>query len=129
MTAEASASAAGGELPRSWRRALWIAAGTLWVPTAVPLVLGMPGDSGGALRDYLLSLPLIPGIVVPVLCGLDGFWLVLAAALPALAAFGVLAVLARELPRPLLYVVQGVVMTLVACESIGFAYALGIRDL
>jgi hypothetical protein len=123
VTAETSAPAAA-ELPRPWGRALWIAAGTLWVPTVVPLALGMLSGSSHALQGYLLFLPTIPGILAPVLFGLDDFWFVLVAVLPTLAMFGGLAVAAREMPRGLLYVVQGVVMTLIAFEAIGFAYAL-----
>jgi hypothetical protein len=122
VTAQTVAPAVAA-LPRPWGRALLIAAGTVWVPTAVPLAFGMLGESSSALR-YLLFLPAIPGVITPVLRGLDGFWFVLAAVVPTLLAFGGLAVAVRRLPRALLHIVQGLLMTLIALEAIGFANAL-----
>lgn len=111
-------------LPRPRARAFAIAAATLWLPTAAPMVLGIMRDSHSAATSYLLFLPTIPGVIFPVLLGLDDLWFVLAAAAPTLAALAALYAAARELPRRWLHAAQGLAMALVALEAIGFAHAL-----
>ncbi len=106
------------------RAALAQAACTVWLPVLTPVVTGMLRDSSHAQETYLLSFPLVPGILVPVLCNLDDAWFLVAGGLVTLALFAVVALALRELPRPFRLAVQVVVVLAVALESIGFANAL-----
>jgi hypothetical protein len=118
VTAPAAAAPAG----LTARRALAHAAAALWLPVAVPLLLGMPADAG-ARADYLGSAPIVPCILAPVLLGLEA-WFVVVGGAATLVAFAVLALALRELPRVLGAALQAVVAVAVAFEAIGFAYAL-----
>ena len=114
--------AARGAL-RTRARSVGLAAATLWLPTLVPLALGMLQD-GDVVSRYLQFVPVLPGIVPAVLTGADGVLLVVVALLVTVVAVAVLYVLMRELPRRIGYPVQGLVMVLVALQSVGFAHAL-----
>jgi hypothetical protein len=99
------------------------AALTLWLPVVVPLVTGMLRDCDHCLQNYLLSLPLVPGILVPVLLGLDdALFFVVGGAATLLCFATVWAVL--QLPSPWHRVLQVVVVLAVTAESIGYATAL-----
>src|SRR5690606_28139383 len=100
------------------------AALALWLPALVPLVGGLLGACAQCTATYLLSLPLVPGTIVPALLRLDDAAFVAVAGLATLAAFaGVWWLLAR-LRRPWTWVVQAIVALLVAFEAIGYANAL-----
>lgn len=100
------------------------AALALWLPVLAPLAAGMFRDCGHCAVTYLLSLPLVPGTIVPALLRLDDAAFVAVAGLATLAAFaGVWWLLAR-LRRPWTWVVQAIVALLVAFEAIGYANAL-----
>ena len=117
-------TAPAAELGLAWRSAMVRAAATLWIPVLVPVVTGMLHECSHCQTTYLLCLPLVPGIVVPVLCNQDDAWFFVVGAVVTLAMFGVTALLLRELPRGLGHVVQAIVVLLIAAESIGFANAL-----
>jgi len=111
-------------LPRPRRRALGIAAGTLWLPCLLPIVLGMLRDCGHCMETYLKMFAMVPGVIVPVLLRLEDVWFGVVAVAVTLGALGGLYAAAREMPRGLLYALQGVVMVLVGVESIGLVAAL-----
>ncbi|MBL8739254.1 MAG: hypothetical protein JNL12_22695 [Planctomycetes bacterium] len=108
----------------SWRGALRHAAATLWLPTLVPVVTGMLRDCGHCLGSYLLSLPMVPGALVPALCRCDGAWFFVVGGTATLLLFVALLLLLRELPRRLGWVAQAIAAGLVLFEAIGFAMAL-----
>jgi len=120
-----NAGAAGSSaLGLPWRAALGHAAASLWLPVLLPVVTGMLRDCGHCLGNYLRSLPMVPGVLAAVLCGLDGAWFFAVGGAVTLLLFGVLLLLLRELPRRLGWVAQGIVAVLVLFEAVGFAMAL-----
>jgi hypothetical protein len=118
------AAAESTKLGTTWRMALGRSAATVWTPALVPVVTGMLHECSHCQTTYLLSLPLVPGMVVPVLLRLDDAWFVVGGAVATLVVFGVTALMLRELPRALGYVVQAIVALLIAFEAIGFANSL-----
>lgn len=100
------------------------AAGALWLPVLVPLATGMLRGCGHCQASYLLSLPLVPGVLPPALVGLDGAAFFVAAGVVTLAAFAALAAALHALPRALGHVVAGLAAAAVAFEAIGYAHAL-----
>jgi hypothetical protein len=119
-----TARTAAPPLGMPWRTALLRAATVLWLPPLVPVGLGLLADCGHCGATYLLLLPIVPGVLVPVLLGLDDAWFGIAGAAVTLALFGVVAVALRELPRALAIATQALVSAAVAFEAIGLAYAL-----
>jgi hypothetical protein len=115
---------AGDGLGLAWRHAMQRAACTLWLPVLVPVVTGMLRDCSHCLTNYLLCSPLVPGILVPVLCNLDGAAFFVVGGVMTLLLFALVALLLRELPRGFGYVAQAIVTVLIAFEAIGFAGAL-----
>ncbi len=107
-----------------WRAALWRAAAASWLPTLVPILFGLLRDCGHCQGSYLLSLPIVPGVLLPALCQLDDAWFFVVGGATTLALFAGLALLLRELPVRLGWVAQGLAAVLVAFEAIGFAMAL-----
>lgn len=101
-----------------------VAALTLWVPVLVPIVTGMLGGSSHALQNYLLCLPLVPGIIVPTLLQLDDAWYMIVAGLATLLLFAVVCWLLSRLRRGPAIAVQVAVVLAVTFEAIGFANAL-----
>ncbi len=100
------------------------AAAVSWLPALAPIVTGMLRDCGQCLQAYLLSLPLVPGILAPVLLGLDDTLFFVAGGAATLALFGGLTVALRELPRALGLALQATVVLGVAFAAIGYANAL-----
>ncbi|MFY9343075.1 MAG: hypothetical protein WAT39_11330 [Planctomycetota bacterium] len=106
------------------RAALLQAACTVWLPVLTPVVTGMLRGSTHAQQMYLLSFPLVPGILVPVLLNLDDAWFFIAGGVVTLALFAVVVLALRELPRKFGFAVQAVVVLAVAAEAIGYTNAL-----
>jgi hypothetical protein len=100
------------------------AALVVWLPALAPLASGTLRGCGDCQTRYLLALPTVPGVLVPVLCGLDDAWFFLAGGVAALGLFGLVALCLHELPRLPARVVQVLVVLAVAGEAIGFAHAL-----
>lgn len=121
MTAAAVAPA---ELPRPRGRVLWQAALVLWLPTLLPPAFGMLGDCGHCATNYFGMLPVIPGVIVPVLLHLDGAWFFAAAVPPTLALWCVLYLIGREAPRWLGRLAAAAVAAGVAAQAIGLVQAL-----
>lgn len=109
---------------RSWRRALGLAALTVWLPVLVPLVGGVLRDCGHCVQTFLLCLPMVPGALAPTLLQVPGAWFFVVGGVVTLAAFGMLAVVLRELPRPWSLGVQVAVAIGIAAEAWGFAWML-----
>ncbi len=108
----------------AWHNAMVRAACTLWLPVLVPVVTGMLRDCGHCLTNYLLCSPLVPGIMVPVLCNLDDAAFFVVGGVVTLLLFGLVTLLLRELPRAFGYAAQAIVTVLITFEAIGFASAL-----
>lgn len=109
---------------RPWRRALLLAALTLYVPVFLPVVFGMLRDCSHCATNYWLSAPVVPGVLAAMLLGLDDAWFFVCAGGVTAALFGVLAVAMRELPLPWSTAVQAPAIGLVGLQAIGFAAAL-----
>jgi hypothetical protein len=109
---------------RTWRHALLLAALTLYVPVMMPVLLGMLRDCGHCATQYWLSAPVVPGVLVSLLLGLDDAWFFLVAGAVTAALFGVLALAMRELPLPWSAAVQAPAIGFVGLQAIGFAAAL-----
>lgn len=101
-----------------------VAAGTLWLPVLVPLLTGMLRDCDHCLQNYLLCCVLVPGILAPVLLGLDDAWFVVVGGATTLVLFVGLWVALHELPRWWRWALQAVVVLAISFEAIGFAHAL-----
>jgi len=119
-----SAAAATPALGLSWRSALWRAAATVWLPTLAPIVTGMLSGCGHCATSYWLSLPVVPGVLLPLLLQLDDALFFVVGGLVALLLFALTALLLRELPAKAGYAAQAIVALAVAFESVGFAAAL-----
>lgn len=100
------------------------AAASMWLPVSVPFAIGPLAECSHCVANYLLYVPLVPGVLAAVLCGLDGVWFCVVAGMVTLVDIGVLALLLRELPKVLGYAMQIVVAGLVACEALAFASML-----
>ncbi len=109
---------------RSWRRAMLLAAASVWLPTLLPVVLGMLHDCGHCLCTWWLCMPMVPGALPAVLLQLEDAWFFVVGGAVSLALFGGLALVLRELPRPWSHLAQSVVVLAVAAQAIGFAFAL-----
>jgi hypothetical protein len=96
----------------------------LWLPVLVPIATGVLRGCGHCQTSYVLSVPVVPGVLVPAMLGLDDAAFVVVAGAATLAAFAVLTIALHELPRWLGHVVQGLAAVLVAFEAIGYAHAL-----
>jgi hypothetical protein len=109
---------------RSWPRAFLLAAVPVWLPTLTPFGVWMlrEGDHGAA--EYAKCLPIVPGVVVPVLMELPGGWFFVVGGLVTVALASVLAVALRELPRPWSLGAQAAVALAVSAEAVGFASLL-----
>jgi len=105
-------------LPRPRGRALLLAAGTLWLPCLVPMVFGMLSTTGNAPSMFTMLLPLMPGMLLPMLLRLDGLAFVVTAAVPALLLFAGVYFAARSLPRRTLYFVQVPVIALCVLQAV-----------
>lgn len=120
MTVAAPARAAA----RSWRRALGLAALTVWPPVLLPVVFGVLSDCGHCLQTFLRCAPMVPGALLPVLLQVPSPWFYVVGALLTLAGFGMLAIVLRELPRPWSVGIQVAVAIGVGAEAWGFAWML-----
>lgn len=110
---------------RSWTRAASLAALTIWSPCLVPFVAGPLRECGHCVGTYAACLPIVPGVIVPVLWDFQGAWFFFGgAALFTLGLLGVLALVLREVPRPWSLAVQAVVALAIAAEAYGFASLL-----
>ena len=109
---------------RSWPRAFLLAAVPVWLPTLTPFGLGMLRESEHAAASYAKCLPIVPGVLVPLLMELPGAWFFAVGGLATLVLASVLAVALRELPRPWSFAAQGVVALAVSAEAVGFASLL-----
>lgn len=112
-----------GERPqaRSWKLAAVLAALTSWGPCLVPFVAGPLHECSHCVHTYAVCLPIVPGVIVPVLCNLDDAWFFVAGALVALAVFSTLTFVLRELPRPWSLGVQAIAALAIGAEAYGFA--------
>ncbi|MCK5943967.1 MAG: hypothetical protein KAI24_18425 [Planctomycetes bacterium] len=120
-----SAGAVAQKVPlRTRRRALAIAAGTLWLPCLLPIVLGLLRDCSHCMHTFLAMFLMVPGVIVPVLLRLEDVWFGEAGAAVTLAVFAGLYAAARELPTRWLYALQVVAMLLIGLEAVGLAMAL-----
>jgi hypothetical protein len=119
-----NAPAAANHLGLPARRALLHAAAALWLPALVPIVTGMLRGCPHCQESYLVSLPIVPGILAPVLLNLDDAPFVVCGAAVTLGLLAVLALLLYELPRGLALAVQIVAAVAITFEAIGFAHAL-----
>ena len=119
-----NAALASPELDLAWRRALARAAWTVWLQTLAPVVSGMLRDCGHCVTSYWLSVPMVPGALLPVLLQLHDAWFFAVGGIVALLLFGLTALVLRELPPKLGYVAQAIVSLAVAAEAVGFAAAL-----
>lgn len=115
---------AASSLGLPWRPALVRAACTVWLPTLAPLVAGMLSGCGHCATNYWLSLPTVPGLLVPALLQLQGAPFFVVGGLVALLLFALTALLLRELPAKLGYAAQAIVALAVAFESVGIAAAM-----
>ena len=109
---------------RSWPRAFLLAAVPVWLPTLTPYGVGMLRESDHAAASYAKSLPVVPGVVVPLLLELPGAWFFAVGGLATVVLASVLAVALRELPRPWSLGAQAVVALAVSAEAVGFASLL-----
>jgi hypothetical protein len=106
------------------RSALWHAALWTWLPALLPVGLGLLQGCDHCLSNYWRSLPIVPGVIGPVLLHLDGAWFFVVGGALALALCSLLALLLRELPPGVAWVPRVVVAGVVALQGIGFAMAL-----
>jgi hypothetical protein len=106
------------------RAASWRAVSWLWLPALLPLPLGMLSDCSHCVTSYWLSLPIVPGVLAPVLLQLDNAWFFVVGGAVALGLYALLVLLLRELPRGYALAVRLVFAVVVALQAIGFAYAL-----
>lgn len=100
------------------------AALVLWLPVLLPLVTGMLHEEAHVASTYLLSAPLVPGILVPVLLQLDGAWFFVVGGLVTALLFAALCWGLARLPRPWALALQVAIVLLVAFEAVGYANAL-----
>lgn len=108
--------------PRAW--VVWQSAVVLWLPACAPFALGPLHDCGHCAAKYGSVLPIVPGVLVPVLANLQDAGFFVAGALVTLGLFGVLYLGGRELPRGLLWGLRTIVALGVAAQGIGLAFAL-----
>jgi hypothetical protein len=110
---------------RSWPRAVLVAVLVLWLPTLVPLWLGpLQGLSHGVVADYLRTVPVLPGVLLPVLLHAQGAWFWFEGAIATMTVFLVFSLAMRELPRPWSIALQAAVAGGVLAEAMVFAYLL-----
>lgn len=110
---------------RSWPHAVPVAALVLWLPTMVPLWLGPLADlSPGVVTNYLRTVPVLPGVLLPVLLQAQGAWFWFEGAIASMVVFLVFLLAMRELPRPWSIALQVAVGGTVLFESMVFAYLL-----
>lgn len=100
------------------------AACTVWLPTLAPVVTGMLSGCGHCATNYWLSLPTVPGLLVPALLQLQGALFFVVGGLVALLLFALTTLLLRELPAKLGYAAQAIVALAVGFESVGLAMAM-----
>lgn len=100
------------------------AALSLWLPCLLPLVTGMLRDCDHCATAYLLSLPLVPGLLVPGLLRLDDAAFFVVGGAATLLFYAGVVVLLRRLPRPWRLLAQAAVVLAVLVASIGYANAL-----
>lgn len=109
-------------LPRPRNQALRIAAAVVWLPCLVPL-LGIVNDSGHALRSYLMCFVAVPGMLVPAILQLDGFWFGAVAFAVTIMIFTALYLVARYWPRHSMQVVMLIAAVLLSFGAIGLGNA------
>jgi hypothetical protein len=116
----------GGDevLPRPRRRALGLAAATVWGPCLLPLLLGLLRDCSHCLATYAKLFVIVPGVLLPVLTEQNGAWFGAWGCAATLALLVGSYCAARELPRRWLYAIQASAVVLVGLESVALAYAL-----
>ena len=97
---------------------------TLWLPALAPFFFGPLRESAHCTETYAYCLPVVPGVVLAALTGLeDAPFLVLAGAI-TLVALALLVALLRRLRGAAAAIVQLVAGVTVLFEAIGFANAL-----
>ncbi|MFK7742341.1 MAG: hypothetical protein AB8H80_18655 [Planctomycetota bacterium] len=106
------------------RRAALLAAGTVWLPTLLPVVIGAFRDCDHCLWTYLSIAVIVPGMLASVWLQLNGAWFVLAAALPTLVLAGAVYACCRRLSRRALYAVQVLVILFVGFVSVAIGEAV-----
>ena len=106
------------------RTALWQAALWTWLPALLPVGLGLLHGCKHCLSSYCLSLPIVPGVLGPVLLNVDGVWFFVVGGALAITIYARLVLLLRELPRGYAMVARIVVAGVVALQGGGFAMAL-----
>lgn len=109
---------------RPWRRALGLAALTLWVPALVPYWIGPLTESSHSIEAYTLLLPLVPGVIVPTVMRLDGVAWGAVGVLATLLMLGGLTLVLRRLSYPGSSIVQTITILLVSVEAFGFSMLL-----
>ena len=109
---------------RSWPRAAGLTAATLWLPCLVPFVAGPLGECRHCIATYAACLPMVPGVLAPVLIDAQSAWFFVFGGVVTLAMGAVVAVVLREMPWPWSLGVQVVVAVLIGCEALGFASLL-----
>lgn len=119
-----NAAVAAPVLPRSRLRCARDVALVLWLPALLPLLCGQLRDCQHCVREYLALLPIVPGVIVPVLLDLRGAWWLVVGALPVFAMGFVLYLLWREAPRAVCAVAAVVVAVVVAAQGFGLCFAL-----
>jgi len=117
-------SAPSAAAPPAWRRCCANASWTVWLPTLLPVLTGALADCGHCATSYLLSLPLVPGLLAPVAMGLDDAAFFVAGGAATLALFGVVVLALVEAPRWLAVAAQAAVALLSGLTALGYAHAL-----
>ncbi|MFO0278651.1 MAG: hypothetical protein ACK533_15380 [Planctomycetota bacterium] len=107
-----------------WRRCCANATWTIWLPTLLPVLTGALADCGHCATSYLLSLPLVPGLLAPVAMGLDDAWFFAVGGAATIMLWFVVALVLVEAPRWLAVATQAAAALLVAGTALGYAQAL-----
>jgi len=107
-----------------WRRCCANASSTIWLPTLLPVLTGALADCGHCATSYLLSLPLVPGLLAPLAMGLDDAWFFAVGGAATLMLWFVVVLVLVEAPRWLAVATQAAATLVVAGTAFGYAHAL-----
>lgn len=110
--------------PRPRALAVRGAAATLWLPTLLPVLTGQLRECSHCLTTYLVSLPVVPGVVAAALLRCDGAMFFVVSGAVAAALLLLVYWLWRELPRGVLIAAAAVVVIAIGAEAFAFAMAL-----
>jgi hypothetical protein len=98
-----------------------VALGALWLPTLLPLAMGPLTECGHCIRNYVLLMPIMPGIVAAMLVqGVGG--IVMSALVTVLEALVLVAWMRRG--GVLAWSGAGLVAVVNALLSLGLSYGL-----